>query len=99
MRRGTTPTHVFKVPVDLTNAEVVYMTYKQDDRKIVEKTKDDMDITEDQITLTLTQADTLAFADNKEVKIQCRARYPDGKAIGSKVKKVPACEILKEGII
>ena len=43
-RRGTTPTHTFKPktkagePVDLTSAQVVYMTYKQNDRVVFEKT-------------------------------------------------------------
>lgn len=99
MRRGTTPTHTFKVPVDLRNAEVVYMTYKQGDLKVVEKTKEDMEIFEDKLELTLTQQETLGFSTDDEVEIQCRARYADGAAIGSKIKKVPVCKVLKEGVI
>ena len=99
MRRGTTPTHKFKVPIDLRSAVKVYITYKQGNQVKVEKTKDDMEITEDQITLQLTQEDTLAFSTIGDVEIQCRARYADGAAPASNIKKVPVCKILKEGII
>lgn len=99
MRRGTTPTHIFKVPIDLRSAVKVYITYKQDGEIKVEKSKDDMEITEDKITLQLTQQDTLAFSTIGEVEIQCRARYADGAAPASKIKKVLVCKILKEGII
>lgn len=99
MRRGTTPTHIFKVPVDLRPAEVVYMTYKQDGQTKVEKSKDDMEITEEEIRLDLTQEETLGFSTIGDVEIECRARYADGKAIASCIVKVPVCKILKEGMI
>lgn len=38
MRRGTTPTHTFTTDIDLTDAEVIYITYKQDGK--VDKTKE-----------------------------------------------------------
>ncbi len=99
MRRGTTPTHVFKVPVDLRPAEVVYMTYKQGGKTKIEKTKEEMEITEDEIRLDLTQEETLALSTIGDVEIECRARYGDGKAIASCILKVPVRKILKEGII
>lgn len=99
MRRGTTPTHKFKVPIDLTEAAEVYMTYKQEGRVKVEKTIEEMTITEEEITLELSQTDTLAFSTVADVEIQCRARFRDGSAVASCVKKIPVCKILKEGVI
>lgn len=100
MRRGTTPTHKFKVPIDLTSAEVIYMTYKQPGgAKVLEKSKEDMEISETEILIDLTQADTLALSTIGDVEIQCRARYPDGKAVASQIISVPVKKILKEGII
>lgn len=32
MFRGTTPTNIFNVNVDLTNAEVIYITYSQQNK-------------------------------------------------------------------
>ena len=106
MRRGTTPVHTFKPksketgePLDLRSAEVVYLTYKQDGRVRVEKTKDEMEITEDRVRVELSQQDTLAFSTIGDVEIQCRARYPDGSPPASKVLKTTVAKILKEGII
>ena len=100
MRRGTTPTHKFKVPIDLTSAEVIYMTYKQPGgERLIEKETQDMQISEKEILIDLTQADTLALSTIGEVEIQCRARYPDGKAVASQIIKVPVKKILKEGVI
>ena len=104
-RRGTTPTHIFrpknkkKEAIDLRSAAVIFMTYKQAGKVVFEKTKDDMEITETEVRIHLSQEDTLKLSTLSEVKIQCRARYPDGEAIGSKVKTVPVCEILKDGVI
>lgn len=99
MRRGTTPTHIFKTKVDLRSVDAIFMTYKQEGRVIVEKTIDDITIEEEQLSLTLTQADTLGFSTIGDVEIQCRAKFPDGAAVASQVIKVPVGKILKEGII
>ena len=99
MRRGTTPTHTFKSPVDFTTVQVIFLTYKQNGKTIIEKDIDDIEIFEDKLVVTLTQADTLAFSTIGEVEIQCRARFPDGSALASNIVKTPACKILKEGII
>lgn len=99
MRRGTTPTHTFKVPLDFRSAQVVYITYKQEGQAKLEKSKEDMEITEDKIVLELTQQDTLAFSTIGDVEIQLRARFADGSAPASQIIKVPVCKILKEGVI
>lgn len=99
MRRGTTPTHTFKTKVDLTDVEVIYLTYSQNNKKVIEKTKDDITITDEGLSVTLSQTDTLAFSTIGDVEIQCRAKFPDGSAIASGVIKAPVAKILKEGVI
>lgn len=59
MRRGTTPTNTFTVDIDLTQAEVIYITYKQGPRTVIEKTKQDLTITPKELSVRLTQRDTL----------------------------------------
>lgn len=105
-RRGTTPTHIFKPkvrktkePLDLRSAQVVYMTYSQNDKTIFEKTKDDMEITEDTVTIHLTQEDTLRLCDRREVEIQCRVKFPNQEAPASCIIKTTVDKILKEGVI
>ena len=99
MRRGTTPTHIFKTKVDLTQASEMFITYKQNSEIKVEKSIGDIIIEEEQLTTTLTQAETLTFSTLGSVEIQVRVKFPDGKALASNIIKRPAGAILKEGII
>ena len=98
MIRGTTPTHVFEVDTDLRQATALYITYGQLGRTVIEKTLDDAEITEESVTVHLTQEDTIRFK-NGDVRIQMRVKFGDGSAIASDIIDVPVQAILKEGII
>lgn len=98
MFRGTTPTNVFNVDVDLTNAEVIYITYKQQNKVVFEKEKSDITVTETALTVKLTQEETLKLTE-REVEIQIRARFSDGTALASNIIKTTASKILKDGVI
>lgn len=99
MIRGTTPTHVFTTDVDLSDAEVIYVTYAQGSKKI-EKVKDDLNFTDKGFETKLSQEETLDFkAGSIDVEVQVRARYADGTAIASNVIKVPVSKIIKGGVI
>lgn len=99
MRRGTTPTHIFTTDIDLTQAEVVYLTYKQGGEIVLEREVGSMEIAADKLTVELTQEETLGFTTVGQVHIQIRARYPDGSAIASNIISTTADEILKDGVI
>ena len=99
MRRGTTPVHSFETDVDLTDAEVIYITYKQNGKVVLEKEKADIEVTSEGISTKLTQKDTLAFNTIGEVAIQIRAKFADETAIASNVIRAKAEEILKDGEI
>lgn len=97
--RGATPTNTFKVHVDLTSAVVMYVTYKQMDRTILEKDISEITIETDKIRVSMTQEESLKFIENKPVEIQIRARLSDDSAHVSKVVRTTATELLKEGVI
>ena len=99
MRRGTTPTHIFKTSFDLTDAEVIFITYRQGNKNVMEKTGDDLTVTAEEITTKLSQEETLKFSTSGSVEIQIRARFPDGSAIASQIIRTSANAILKEGVI
>ena len=104
MRRGTTVTNTFGVDVDLTDAAAIYITYKQAGYTIIEKTIDDITITEDAqgrqtLSVDLSQVDTLAFAAAIPVQIQIRARLIDNTALASNIINTNVGEILKDGVI
>jgi len=96
-RRGSTPTNVFNVNVDLRNA-TIYITYKQNNKIIVEKTGDDIQVEQNRLTTSLTQAETLQFSAGP-VRIQIRYVRADGFADASNIIDTRAEEILKDGEI
>lgn len=99
MRRGTTPVHIFTTDVDLTSATDIYLTYRVGDENIIEKTKDEMQVSSDQIEVKLSQSETLAINEKEYVYMQIRAKFADGTAIASNIIKVQAYRILKDGEI
>lgn len=97
--RGTTPTITITTDMDLTSAEVVYVTFRQDAYQVVEKEKADLTITAESVELELSQKETLKFKDNQSVEFQVRARFADGTAVKSNVMKTTVTRILKDGVI
>lgn len=101
MRRGTTPTNTFTVPIDLSDY-TVYISYQQNGKILVEKTGEDLTFNTDgdthTITLSLSQEDTLAFAVG-DVQIQLRYVTPTGEANASNIILTNFDRILKDGVI
>ena len=97
MRRGSTPTHVFTVDLDLTDANI-YVSYEQDGRVIIEKTGEDLTVTPNSVTTSLTQEDTLSFHPG-EVLIQLRYVKPSGEADASNILRAQFERIIKDGVI
>ena len=99
MRRGTTPTNVIHTDLDLTTALSIYLTYSQNKRNIIEKELPDMEVTKERITVHLSQKDTLCLLPDVPVKVQVRAKFPDGSAVASNIMSVSVNDILKDGEI
>ena len=98
MHRGTTPINIFRTDVDLTNASVLFITYKQNGEVILEKSIDEVKIQNNIVSVYLSQKDTLLFME-RIVTIQIRAKFSDGSAIASSLIRTSAYEILKDGEI
>ena len=95
--RGTTPTNIFKVNIDLRGA-TVFVSYSQRDKVIIEKTGSDLTITENTIEHQLTQEETLLLRPGT-VKIQIRYVKEDGTADASNIISTTSEDILKDGVI
>ena len=100
MWRGTTPVHSFTLPegIGLDDFAVVYVTYSQGGKTVLEKDKDELEAAGSGFRLFFSQADTLCFSPGP-VKIQIRARLHDGTAVASDIISTTAMEILKDGEI
>lgn len=97
--RGATITNTFNVSVDLTSAVVLYITFEQSNRVVLEKTLEDCAVTPESISVDFSQEDSIAFKEKKPVRIQIRARLADGSAHVSEIIDTTASELLKEGVI
>lgn len=97
MRRGSTPTNTFDVDLDLRGA-TVFISYEQEGAVIIEKTGEDVDIGESQLSLTLSQEETLKFHPGK-VFIQIRYVFPNGAADASEIIQTTFERIIKDGVI
>lgn len=115
MRRGTTPTHCFKVKLSLENLTDAYVTYSQYGKPVVEKSLADeaieVDVENSTLSTKLSQEDTLKFtagswdrrfnAEGKDdrVYIQVRLKFSDGTAMASNFITRDVEDVLKDGEI
>ena len=88
MRRATTPTHTFTFPEDVPVNELsdILVTYSQSKSKILEKTLEDMELSAEDNTasVTLTQEETTRFAPGKAL-IQVRAKGNNNVVLASQM--------------
>lgn len=100
MIRGTTPTHIFKLPFDTNLIKCCKIIYSQNNEKILEKETSDCALEAKEIIVKLSQEETFLFDCHYLVDIQVRILAKDGSAIASKIIKasVGTCldnEVLK----
>lgn len=100
MRRGTTPTHTFHTDYDCTGAEVIDITYKQHGEIILNiNDLERMTVEPEEISVKLTQAETLSFFANQGVEVQIRVRMASGDALASNKMLASVEDVLKDGEI
>ena len=97
--RGTTPTHTFENDLDISIIKELYITYKQNNRTIVEKTKDNCTITNGIISVKLSQSDTLKLSAKYDCDIQIRVKTTEENAPVSEIVTVKVVDVLKDGVI
>lgn len=97
--RGTTPFCTYETDIDLSTCEVIYVSFKQGSKVLIEKTKDELDVSPTRLAVHLTQEETLQLKHTQELRMQIRARYPDGTAVKSNIMVGNVGEILKDGEI
>ena len=99
MIRGTTPTHTFTIPFEVSEIKTVKITYAQDDVVVCEKTMSDCELTGTTISTVLTQEDTFKFDHTKDVQIQLRILTISGQALASIVEKVGVSRCLDDEVL
>ncbi len=88
MIRGTTPTHTFTLPFDVTLVKEIRILYAQDRNMLVTKETADCVMEGSAVSVTLTQEDTFKFDCEKHVQIQLRVLTTDGQVLSTPIKYV-----------
>lgn len=99
MIRGTTPTHIFRLPFDTSLIDEVRIIYSQNDEQILVKETVDCNLDGNTISVTLTQEDTFKFDCKKCVQIQVRVLTARGEALASKIKHIDVEKCLDNEVI
>lgn len=99
MRRGTTPTHTFQLPVDAATLEEVKIIYAQSGKEVLTKYKEDCSANGTAVSVTLTQEETLKFSACSPCQIQVRALTADGEAMASDIIEIKVYPILDSGVL
>lgn len=97
--RGTTPTHVFKLPFDVGDIKSVMVIYAQNDKEILRKNTDECTLLGNNIAVMLTQQDTLQFDHKYRAQVQVRCLKTDGTALASRVRKVTVEQCLNDEVL
>lgn len=100
MIRGTTPTHIFRLPVDTSTIREIRITYCQFGRTVMEKTEKDVTMDGDIVQFTLTQEESLLFrAGSNKVQLQVKVLTTANTVLASPVKAMSVEEILNEEVL
>lgn len=100
MIKGTTPTHIFTLPFDVTeNVKEVEIAYAQGNQTKVKKSIADCTMEGRNITTKLTQAETLLFKDGECIEVQIRVLTNAGEVLGSRVMRVHCEKCLTDEVL
>ena len=100
MIRGTTTEHAFTIPIATSDIKEVKVTYTQGNSIVLSKKKNECELTDNTIVVSLSQEDTFKFDSSNHVKIQVRILTNTGQTLSSNIMTigVGACldnEVLK----
>jgi len=99
MRQGTTPTHEFALPFDVSAIAEVMIIYAQNDVQLFTKETADCTLEGRTVSVTLTQAETFMFEQHNNVQIQLRVLTTAGEAFASDVYSASVGRCLNEEVI
>lgn len=96
--RGTTPTLTFNLPIEVPQIAAALLTIKEGNVEI-RKELTAMEKGENNLSVKLTQEETLKLMAYDSVQIQLRIRTLDGTAMATEIYSRSIKEILSDGVI
>lgn len=98
MIRGTTPTHNFTIPFDVSFIADLRISYAQT-KEVLTKTKEDCTLNDKTITVKLSQEDTFKFDCSKNVKVQVRILTIEKEVVSSEPYIIKVGECLNNEVL
>ena len=99
MIRATTPTFIFKLPIDSVKIKKAEVTFSQSGENRLFKNENDCSMNEKKLSVTLKQEETLLFSEKTETKVQLRVLTDEGKVFASQIFSVPVIDSLSEEVL
>lgn len=96
---ATTPTLKFTLPFDTGTIAAGYITIAQGKKNVIDKPLSDWTCSGEEVTVKLTQKETMLLSPDANVEIQMRIRLNDGTALASRIFNLTAERVLKDGEI
>lgn len=100
MYRGTTPTFTFQLPIPGRDITALSVLFHQAGSMRLEKTLSQCTVGERSVTVSLTEAETLALRASTPSPLEIQLRVGVGEArMASQIFAVPVERILKDGAL
>lgn len=99
MIKGTTPTHIYTLPIDTVNIKTIAITYAQNGTVKLTKCTEDCTFDGNNVSCRLTQEDTLKFDGDACVEIQVRVLTVGEDALASHIMRTRCCDCLSDEVI
>lgn len=99
MKRGTTPTHTFTLPFDVSLVAKARILYSQNGAPVLTKEGSDITMVDNTLSVKLSQEETFKFDYNKYVEIQVRVLTQTGEVLASNIVPVSVGQCLEEEVL
>lgn len=96
--QGTTPSHIFRLPISTDLVKDVKITYIQDREIKFKKTLTDVLTHDNIICVDLTQDETFSLSHELRLRIEFRAETQDDKIFGRVFKNIPVEELIDKEV-
>lgn len=99
MVNGTTPTHTFTLPFDVSTIKTIEIIYAQRNNALLTKKNKDIHLEGNKAIVKLTQEETFKFRHNFTVQIQLRILTTTGDALASNIYEVECERVLSSEVL
>ena len=99
MIKGTTPEHIFSLPFGTEMIKTIEITYAQNDTVKLTKGNDDCTFDGSNVSVKLTQEETLLFIEDTCVEVQIRVLTMGGDVVASHIMRISCDDCLSDGVL